>query len=127
MRPISSFAPQSKYFTMYDLSSSINKCSIFAERFWRSLNVCRRDLTRLSRFFHSACARRMSGYAFILMLFRLFVSVRRVRHRNAQAVTARPFIEINIPEAARRFYTELEGVSIQLVPGIYLAPTVENG
>jgi len=79
----------------------------------------------MSRFFHSARARRMGGYAFILMLFRLFVSVRRARHHNARAVTARPFMEINIPEVARRFYTELAGAPTQLVHGVYLTPVAE--
>lgn len=54
----------------------------------------------------------MGGYTFyaaVLMLSRLFVSVRRVRLRNARAVTARPFIEINIPEAERRFYMNWRG------------------
>lgn len=59
------------------------------------------------------------------MLSRLFVSVRRARLRNARAVTARPFIEINIPEAERRFYTELAGAPLGSYRGVYLAPAVE--
>jgi len=59
------------------------------------------------------------------MLSRLFVFVRRARHRNARAVTVRPFIEINIPEAARWFYAELAGASTQLIPGVYLTPVVK--
>lgn len=57
----------------------------------------------------------MGGYTFYasaLMLSRLFVSVRRVRLRNARAVTVRPFIEINIPEAERRFYMNWRGPSV---------------
>jgi len=34
-------------------------------------------------------------------------------------------MEINIPEAARRFYTELAGAPTQLVPDVYLTLTAE--
>lgn len=105
------------YCVIDNLSLSINK--------WRTL--CRMILTFFKHssagfntvvsFFHSARAQWTGGYAFILMLFRLFVSVRRARHRNARAVTARSFIEINIPEAARRFYIELARAPTQLIPG----------
>lgn len=109
------FDLRSKCFAICNLLRSINKWRTFCKMTDVLLSVCRWDLTRLSRFFYSARARRTGGYtlyASVLMLSRLFVSVRRTRLRNAWAVTARLFIEINIPEAERRFYTELAGAPL---------------
>lgn len=122
---MSPFALQSKYSAIYDLSSSINKWRILCQTILMFFERSSSGFNTFVSFFHSARAQWTGGHAFILMLFRLFVSVKRARHRNARATTARPFIEINIPEATRRFYTELAGVPTRLVPDVYLAPVVE--